>query len=166
MDDGAAYFARDRSRWLGSLFVLFIGICQLVYAFILTAFVGIAGGGVPPISSDIEIDFSTRSTAPSHRLPSCFDWPDLVRHLSFLWRRRWAWYYTWILEISWLAIGLYAYMTSEGALEAFFGTGLQTTGLVVAVLAGNALALLPLPRRGDGFFVNERLRSASVQCRR
>ena len=52
---------------------------------------------------------------------------------------------TWALGIFLLAIGLYAHATSEDALE-------NTTGLVVAVLAGTTLVLLPLPPLRRQFF--------------
>jgi len=152
MDDGRVYFARDKSSWLGNLLISFIGICQWIYGFIL-ATCGVMSGGLVLIpdtgqlvkSSPDFFDFSTRATALRS---SCFlallvlTWFGTY---SFLWRRRWAWYYTWALGIFLLAIGLYVHASDEDALE-------NTTGLVVAVLAGATLVLLPLPPLRRQFF--------------
>lgn len=157
MDDGRVYFARDKSRWLGNVLILFIGICQWVYAFILSTYVVMSGSvefnpgtdRVEVLSPDL-MDFSTRATALRS---SCFlallalTWAGVY---SFLWRRRWAWYYTWALGISLLAIGLYVHASDENAIE-------NTTGLVVAVLAGTTLVLLPLPHLRRQFFDGSRL---------
>jgi hypothetical protein len=157
MDDGRIYFARSESRWLGSLLILFIGLCQWIYAFIFTTLVVMAGGGIARAGAEIEIDFST----PAATLRTSFFFALIgltwFGTFSFLWRRRWAWYYTWGLGLFLLGIGLYAYSTSQGALEAFLATGSlrQTIGLVIAVLA--TLMLLPLPPLRRQFFDNSRL---------
>ena len=154
MGDGEIYFANRGTDWSGKLLVLFIGICQGIYAFILTVCVVMAGGGVPPVSPEIEIDFSTRATASRTTFLLALIALSWFGCYSFMWRRRWAWYYTWALGIFLLMIALYAQRTSQGALEAFLGAGSfrQTMGLVTALLATICLILLPLPPTRRQFF--------------
>ena len=166
MGDDGTYFAEGRTKWLGNFIVTFISACQWIYAFILTACVDMAGG---PYSPEIEIDFSTRTAALRKIFLLGVVGLSWFAAYSFAFRRRWSWYYTWILGALLLGVGLYAHSTSQGALEAFLGRGSlrQTTGFVVALLSFSVLVLLPLT---DAVAVLSRftarwLTSISLNCR-
>jgi hypothetical protein len=148
---GGLTLPEGTTKWLGNLLVTFIGACQWMYAFILTACVGMAGG---PYSPEIEIDFSGREAAFRTVFLLAFVGLSWFCAYSFTFRRRWAWYHTWVLGIFLLAIGLYAHWTSQGTLEAFLGRDSlrKTTGFIVALLAVSALVLLPLPPVRRQFF--------------
>ena len=77
-----------------NLLVTFIGVCQWVYAFILTACVVIAGG-VSPVSPEIEIGFSTHASALGTTFPLALIGLTWFGAYSFMLKRRWAWYLTW-----------------------------------------------------------------------
>jgi hypothetical protein len=159
MVDVEIYFAKRTRNRLGTLFVLFIGICQWLYSFCLTYFVlsahsEAAGSPIQPLRPEIEIDFSTRVTALRTTFLLALIVLSWFSCYSFMFGYRWGYYYTWAWGIFLLAVGLYAHWTNHGAFEDFLATGSlrQTTGLVVAVLAGATLVLLPLPPTRRRFF--------------
>lgn len=135
----------------GRLFVIFIGLCQWLYAFILTVCVTMSNEDRSP---EIHISFATGATAIRTLLLVALIVLSWIAAFSFMGGRRWAWFYTWILGIVLLGIGLYSHSTDGGPLEAFVGTGSlrHTTGFVLAVLAVITLALLPLPSTRRQFF--------------
>ena len=150
MGDDGTYFAQGRTKWLGNFLVTFISACQWIYAFILTACVGMAGG---PYSPEIEIDFSTRTAALRTIFLLGVVGLTWFAAYSFAFRRRWAWYYTDLGSVLTRRRALH-HSTSQGALEAFLGRGSlrQTTGFVVALLSFSVLVLLPLPPTRPQFF--------------
>jgi hypothetical protein len=135
----------------GRFFVIFIGLCQWVYAFILTVCVTMSNDDTSP---EIQISFSDRANAVRTVCLLALIVLSWSGAYAFVWRRRWAWFYTWILGIFLLGIGLYSHGTNGGPLEAFVGTGSlrHTTGLVLASLGAIALVLLPLPLTRRQFF--------------
>ena len=157
---------RGGTNWLGKLFVTFIGICQWIYAFILSICVVMAGGAVTRLSPEIEIDFSTRATALRTTFLLALIALSWFGCYSFMWRRRWAWYYTWILGIFLLGVGFYAHWTRRGALEAFLGQDSlrQTTGFC---LRSVCLPCCRSRRYGGSFsrLTARCLTSISVNCR-
>lgn len=87
---GGLTLPEGTTKWLGNLLVTFIGACQWIYAFILTACVGMAGG---PYSPEIEIDFSGREAAFRTVFLLAFVGLSWFCAYSFTFRRRWAWYW-------------------------------------------------------------------------
>jgi hypothetical protein len=135
----------------GRFLILFIGLCQWVYAFILTVCVTMSNDHTSP---EIQISFSNKADTERTVLLILLIVLSWIGAYAFMARRRWAWFYTGLLGIFLLGVGLYSHWTNDGPLEAFVGTGSlrHTTGLVVASLAAIALVVLPFPSTRRQFF--------------
>jgi hypothetical protein len=104
-------------------------------------------------SPAIQMSFATRSDAARTTIELSLVILSWIGTFAFAGRNRWAWFYTWLLGLTLLAIGLYGYWTGGGPL-AFIagGTLLHYTGYVLAALAAGGLILLSLPATRRIFF--------------
>jgi hypothetical protein len=129
---------------IGSLVIVFIGICQWIYAFVLTLCVVMSNDHASPA---LKMSLSTQETTARTILfvvPIVLSW---LGAYSFLAKRRWAWFYTLVLSAFLLATGLESYRTGGGPMALFVGNDSlgHTASLIVASLAALGLVLLVLP---------------------
>jgi hypothetical protein len=135
----------------GRFFVIAMGLCQWVYAFILTICVTMSDDQTSP---EIQISFADRANSIRTICLLALVILSWVGAYATVRGSRWAWFYTCILALFLLGVGLYGYTSNGGALEAFLATGAlrHGTGLVLMTLSAITLALLPLPSIRRQFF--------------
>ena len=135
---------------LGSIAVAAISVCHWIFAFIFTVCVLMSNDTDSPA---IQVSFATISDAVRTIILLLLVILSWFGGAAFTGKMQWGWFYTWLLGVILLAIGLYGYWTGGGPLAVIAdGSLLHDTSYVLAAIAAGALILLNLPPTRRVFF--------------
>lgn len=135
---------------LGSIAVAVIGVCHWIFAFLFSVCVLMSSDTHSPA---IQMSFATVSDAVRTIILLLLVILSWIGSFAFVGKIQWAWFYTWLLGITLLAIGLYGYWADGGPLAVITeGSLLHDTSYVLAAVAAGALILLNLPPTRRAFF--------------
>jgi hypothetical protein len=138
------------SNRLGSIAVAVIGVCHWIFAFLFSVCVLMSNDAHSPA---IQMSVATESDAVRTIILLLLVILSWIASFAFVGKMQWAWFYTWLLGITLIAIGLCGYWTGGGPLAAITeGALLHDTGYVLAAAAAGALILLNLPPTRRAFF--------------
>lgn len=138
------------SNRLGFIMVIAIGVCHFAFAFLFAICVLMSNTTDSP---EIQMSFTTLSDAVRTVTLLSLLILSWIGCFAFFGKFPWAWFYTWVLGVILLAIGLYGYWTDRGPLAVIAdGALLHDTSYILAAVAAGGLILLNLPPTRRVFF--------------